>query len=441
MPDKKMRLMPLFLPMFLEMLFTMLSGMVDTFMLATEGDQAVGAVGTASSYISVFLTMFTIVSSGMLAVMTQYIGARKPGVAQQTLRLGMLVNLGVGLVVMVLLCFCGEFILDAVGIARDLREPARVYMQTVGAFSVCSALIPIYSSYLRAFGHTATTLTASVFANIMNLGMNALFLYVLDLGVFGIAMATGISRLINLIWVWVASRRRVSVVHLQKKQSNREILRKILLVGLPGALESCMYNFTVMIVISLLNRMDSTGTQAIARAYASQIVNFSLCAGCSLAHANAILAGWKIGAGRQEECDRQTRKNAVIGIVVGGCTAGVFALFARPILGLFTQDPQMISLVRILLVIDVVLEMGRAVNMVFGFTLKATGDAAYPLIIAVVFNFLFAVGGTWFFGICLGWMAVGAYVGMMLDECTRALFMFLRWNKGLWKKKDLISDY
>lgn len=440
MPDKKIRLMPLFLPIFLEMLFTMLAGMVDTFMLATEGDQAVGAVGTASSYISVFLTMFTIVSSGMLAVMTQYIGARRPGVAQQTLRLGMLVNLGVGFAVMVLLCFFAEPILDAVGIARDLREHARIYMQTVGVFSVCSALIPIYSSYLRAFGHTSTTLVASVFGNVMNLLLNAVFLYVLDMGVFGIALATGLSRLLNLLWVWIASRRRIPPAPNGEKMPNKDLLKKIVRVGLPGALESCMYNLTVMLVISLLNRMDSTGTQAIARAYASQIVNFSLCAGCALAHANAIIVGWKIGAGRLEECDRETRKNAIIGIVVGGCTAGVFALFAKPILSIFTQDPQMISLVQMLLTIDILLEMGRAVNMVFGFTLKATGDAAYPLIIAVIFNFLCAVAGTWFFGICLGWMAVGAYVGMMLDECTRALFMFLRWNKGLWMNKNLISD-
>lgn len=440
MPDKKIRLMPLFLPIFLEMLFTMLAGMVDTFMLATEGDQAVGAVGTASSYISVFLTMFTIVSSGMLAVMTQYIGARRPGVAQQTLRLGMLVNLGVGFAVMVLLCFFAEPILDAVGIARDLREHARIYMQTVGVFSVCSALIPIYSSYLRAFGHTSTTLVASVFGNVMNLLLNAVFLYVLDMGVFGIALATGLSRLINLFWVWIASRRRIPPIPNGEKMPNKDLLKKIVRVGLPGALESCMYNLTIMLVISLLNRMDSTGTQAIARAYASQIVNFSLCAACSLAHANAIIVGWKIGAGRLEECDRDTRKNAIIGIVVAGCTAGVFALFAKPILSVFTQDPQMISLVQMLLTIDILLEMGRAVNMVFGFTLKATGDAAYPLIIAVIFNFLCAVAGTWFFGICLGWMAVGAYVGMMLDECTRALFMFLRWNKGLWMNKNLISD-
>lgn len=440
MSNKKFRLMPLFLPIFLELLFTMFAGVVDTFMLASESDQAVGAVGTANSYIGVFLVMFSIVSSGMMAVMTQYIGAKRPGVARQTLRLGLLVNLVMGFVVVGLLCFCAGPILELVGIARDLREPAMIYMQTVGAFSLCSALIPIYSSYLRAFGHTATTLVATVLANGANIALNALFLYVLDMGVFGIALATGISRLINLIWVWIASRRRHQPATEERLLKNREILGKIIRVGFPGAMESMLYNLAIMIVISLLNRMDSSGTQAIARAYAAQIANFSLCAGCALAQANAIIVGWRIGAGELAECDRETRRNAVAGIILGGCTAGVFALFSRPVLQLFTQDPQIIELVSVLLVVEIALEIGRAVNMTFGCALKASGDATYPMIIAIIFMFLCAVGGTWYFGVSLGWLAVGAYVGMALDECVRAVFMFLRWHKGIWKHKNLLSE-
>ena len=81
--SKQPRLFPLFLPIFLELLFVMLTGMVDTLMLATEGDHAVGAVGTANTYIGLFLIMFAVISSGIMAVMTQFIGAKRPGVAQQ----------------------------------------------------------------------------------------------------------------------------------------------------------------------------------------------------------------------------------------------------------------------------------------------------------------------------------------------------------------------
>lgn len=440
MTERKVRLMPLFLPIFFEWLFTMFTGVVDTFMLATEGDQAVGAVGTANSYIGVFLVMFTIVSSGMLAVMTQYIGAKRTGVAQQTLRLGLLVNLMFGLAVTLLLCFCAGPILEIVGVARDLREPARIYMQTVGAFCVCSSLIPIYSSYLRAFGNTSTTLVATVFANALNILLNALFLYVLEMGVFGIALATGISRLINLIWVWLAAVRRPKSISDGPPLKNIEILRKIFRVGFPGAMESILYNLAIMIVISLLNRMDSTGMQAIARAYTAQIANFSMCVGCALANANAIIVGWRIGAGELELCDRETRRNAVIGIVVSGCAAGLFAIFYEPVLSLFTKDPELIALVSRLLVVEIALEIGRAVNMVFGCALKTSGDATYPMVIGIIFMFLCASGGTWFFGVHLEWLAVGAYVGMALDECVRAVFMFLRWHKGVWKTKNLLSE-
>ena len=440
MPEKKNRLMSLFFPIFLELLFVMLTGMVDTLMLSSEGDQAVGAVGTANTYIGVFLIMFAIISSGMMAVMTQYIGAKRPGVAQQAHRLGLLCNLVVGLVITAALFFGAEPILQTVGTARDLMDPAKVYLQTVGLFSICSALTPIFSSYLRAFGHTRTTLVATVVANLVNVALNALFLYGMRWGVFGVALATGISRLVNLLWVFVAAKRRVRPVQDPHPLKNQEILRKIIRVGLPGAMESMMYNIAITMVISFLNQMDSTGFQVAARSYAVQVANFSYCVGGALSQANAIMVGWKIGANELEECDRMTRRNAVIGIAIGIATAGVIALLSPYLLRMFTDDPEMIRLVGVLLVIDIFLEIGRVTNLVYGQALKTSGDATYPLIIAVIFMFLCAAGGTWYFGIHLGWLAAGAYVGMALDECVRAVFMFLRWYRGNWRNKSLLYD-
>ena len=439
MPHKKTRLLTLFFPIFLELLFTMLTGAVDTLMLASEGDQAVGAVGTANAYIGVFLIMFSIISSGMTAVMTQYIGAKRPGVAQQALRLGLLLNLAVGLAITALLVFGGGWILQTIGIAEALLIPGRVYLQTVGIFCVYNALIPIYSSYLRSFGRATATLWATVTSNVINVALNALFLFVMDWGVFGVALATGVSRLVNLLWVFLAAQ-RIPRTNDGDRLPNCSILSKIIRVGLPAAMESSLYNMAITIVISLLNRMDPLGTQATARAYAMQIANFSYCAGAALAHANAIFVGWRIGAGELDRCDRETRRNALVGIALGVGTASIFAIFAKPILSLFTDDPDMIHLVSMLLAVDIILEIGRATNLIFGFALKTSGDATYPMIIAVIFAFLCAAGGTWYFGIHLSWLAVGSYVAMALDECVRAVFMFLRWHKGVWKQKNLVTE-
>ena len=439
MSSERKKLHQLFFPIFFEILCSILVGAVDTLMLSSEGDQAVGAVGTANTYISIFVIMFSIITAGMVAVMTQYIGANRPGVARQALRLGLGFNLTVGVGITGILVGFAQPILEGVGIASQLLPMAKTYLQTVGAFCICNALTPIFSSYLRSFGHTAPTLWATLTANAVNIVLNALFLFVLHWGVFGVALATGISRVANLGWVYFAARRRIRPVRDDALPRNREILGKIIRVGFPAAMETILYNLAITIVISLLNGMDDTGMQATARAYAQQIANFSFCAGAALAQANAITVGWRIGAGELDRCDRDTRRVALIGIALGVASAGIFALFARPILGLFTDDPQMVRLVSMLLVVDIVLEIGRMSNLVFGFALKTSGDAVYPMLVAVVFAFLCAAGGTWLFGVKLGWLAVGAYVGMALDECVRAIFLYLRWRRGCWRTMGLAA--
>ena len=439
MSSERKKLHQLFFPIFFEILFSILAGAVDTLMLSSEGDQAVGAVGTANTYISVFVIMFSIISSGMVAVMTQYIGANRPGVARQALRLGLWFNLSAGVVISGILVFGAETILKTMGIARQLLPGATVYLRTVGAFCICNALIPIFSSYLRSFGHTAPTLRSTLTANVVNVALNAVFLFGFRWGVFGVALATGISRLVNLVWVCIAARRRIQPVFEAEPPKNREILGKIVRIGFPAAMETILYNLAITIVISLLNGMDETGMQATARAYAQQIANFSFCAGAALAQANAIMVGWRIGAGELDACDRDTRRAARIGIALGVAAAGIFALCSRPLLGLFTDDPAMVRLVGMLLVVDILLEIGRMSNLVYGFALKTSGDALYPMVIAVVFAFLCAAGGTWLFGVRLGWLAVGAYAAMALDECVRAIFMYLRWRRGAWRKAGLVK--
>lgn len=437
---ERKKLYQLFFPIFFEVLFMMLAGMVDTLMLSSEGDQVVGAVGTANTYIGLFIIMFSIISSGMVAVMTQYIGADRPGVARQALKIGLILNASIGIVITGILFWGAGPILKLVGIAQDLESPAKLYLQTVGLFCLCNALTPIVSSYLRSFGHTAPTLMATVVANILNVVLNAFFLFVMRWGVLGVALATGISRLVNLLWIVFSAKILIKTTKDDNPPTNKEIFGKIVKVGLPAAAETMLYNLAITLVISMLNRMDDTGMQATARAYALQINNFSYCISVALANANAILVGWHIGAGELDECVKNTRKSAIIGITSGVTVAGVFSIFYRQIVGLFTDDPNMIKLVGLLLVVDIFLEIGRAANLVYGFALKTSGDSLFPMIIAVVFMFLCAVGGTWLFGMEMSYLAVGAYIGMALDECVRALFMCGRWKKGKWKNMKLVSN-
>lgn len=440
MKGNRKTLTQLFVPICLETLLYMLAGMIDTLMLSSVGDQAVGAVGTANTYIGIFIIMFSIISSGMVAVMTQNIGAGRDGVAYQARQLGLAFNAVLGIGMSIFLFTCSGKILSIVGVAAALQEPAEIYLRTVGGACILNALIPIFSSYLRAFGFSKQPLYASILGNIINLVLNAVFLFVFDMGVQGVAYATVISRMVNLLLVVVMGTILVEAKNNPERIENRKVLGQIIKIGLPSAFETALYNVAMTLVIRFLNQMDAEGLNVTARSYTAQITNFSYCVGAALAQANAIMTGWRIGANEYDECDRGTKKAAIIGVIVAACVEAVFVLSAGWIMRLFTDNPQMIALVQKLLFIDIFLEMGRVTNLVYGNALKTSGDAIFPVVMGAAFMFLCAVGGTYLFGIRLGFLAVGAYIGLAADECVRAVGMFLRWRSGKWRSKGLVRD-
>lgn len=429
----------LFVPICFETLFYMLAGMVDTLMLSSVSDQAVGAVGTANTYIGMFIIMFSVISTGMMAVMTQNIGAGRPGVAYQARQLGIAFNATLGLLLGIFLFFGSGTILNVVGIAEALYVPAKNYLQIVGGCCFLNALIPIFAGYLRAFGFMHHSLVATIIGNILNLCLNALFLFVFDMGVIGVALATVISKFVNLVIVFVAANILVKAKDDKNRLPVKVVLGQIIKIGLPSALETALYNFAMTLMIRFLNQMDAEGMNVTARSYTVQITNFSYCIGAALAQANAIITGWRIGAKEYDACDKGTKKAALIGIFVGILFASVIAIFGKPIMSLFSSNPEMLSLVQKLLIIDIFLEIGRVTNLVFGNALKTSGDAIFPVIIAAIFMFLCAVFGTYFFGIHMGLMAVGAYIALALDECVRAVAMFLRWQTGIWRTKRIVA--
>ena len=308
MATERKTLTQLAVPICLETLFYMLSGMVDTLMLSSVSDQAVGAVGTANTYISVFIIMFGVISSGMVAVMSQNIGAGRPGIAYQARQLGLMFNALTGILMSVIIAFFSGEILRIVSISPALLEPAETYLKIVGGACFLNALIPIFSSYLRVFGYTKHSLIGTIAGNAINIIFNSVFLFVFHWGVMGVAIATVISKVVNLIIV----------------AGMGAVLAQIVKIGFPSAFETALYNVAMTLIVRFMNQMDAVGMNVTARSYAMQIANFSYCIGAALAQANAIMTGWRIGSKEFEECDRGTRKAVVYGLITATCFSGTF---------------------------------------------------------------------------------------------------------------------
>lgn len=440
MSVERKTLTQLFVPICFETLFYMLSGMVDTLMLSSVSDQAVGAVGTANTYISVFIIMFGVISSGMVAVMTQNIGAGRPGIAYQARQLGLTFNAVIGVLMSVFLALFSGSMLRIVSIAPALMEPAETYLKIVGGACFLNALIPIFSSYLRVFGYTKHSLIGTIIGNVLNIVLNSIFLFVLDWGVMGVAVATVISRVVNLIIVAAMGAVLIKAKQSPDRLPAGRILGQIIKIGFPSACETALYNVAMTLIVRYMNQMDTDGMNVTARSYTMQIANFSYCIGAALAQANAIMTGWRIGAKEYDECNKGTRKAAIYGIIAATCFSVTFAATGHFIVHIFTDDVQMINLVVKLLIVDIFLEFGRVTNLVYGQALKTSGDALFPVVMGAIFMYLFAVGGTYFLGIHLGLLAVGAYIAMAADECARAVGMVIRWKSGKWRNKRLVES-
>ena len=440
MAAERKTLTQLFVPICFETLFYMLSGMVDTLMLSSVSDQAVGAVGTANTYIGVFIIMFGVISSGMVAVMTQNIGAGRTGIAYQARQLGLAFNAVIGILMSVFLAVFSGKILRIVSVAPALQEPAETYLKIVGGACFLNALIPIFSSYLRVFGYTKHSLIGTIIGNVLNIVLNSVFLFVFNWGVMGVAVATVISRVVNLIIVAVMGAVLIKAKQSPERMSARKILGQIIKIGFPSACETALYNIAMTFIVRFMNQMDANGMNVAARSYTMQIANFSYCVGAALAQANAIMTGWRIGAKEYDECDKGTRRAVIYGLITATCFSVTFAVFGQVIVHIFTDDVQMIKLVEKLLIVDIFLEFGRVTNLVYGQALKTSGDALFPVVMGAIFMYLFAVGGTYFLGIHLGLLAVGAYIAMAGDECARAVGMVLRWKSGKWKNKSLLES-
>lgn len=437
---KSQKLFLLFIPIFAETFLLMLSGMVDSFMVSRISDEAVGAIGTANTYFNMLFLVFAVISNGLLSVMSQYIGAGKKGVAFQARQLAIILNLALGLGFSLFFGFGAKWMVDVLGVSDALKKDAAIYLRIVGLGCILDALIPVFSNYLRAFDKTRFTLYSAIAGNVVNLVLDAIFLFVLKWGVMGAAIATVIGKVIILTMCFLFGRFLIHGLQYKERESRKAVILQILRIGLPSAIEAAGYSISMAAVMTLLNRMDPNGFNANARSYADQISHFSFAIAFALAQANVILCGWQIGEGKTKDCYKSTSKAAALGIASCILVSLILALASFGYLGLLTSDDELARTVRILLFIDIALELGRATNLVYDNTLKSTGDSLFPMYISIPISLFCAIGGTYLFGFVLNMGVVGAYIGLVLDEVIRGAIMFIRWRSGRWERKVIVKQ-
>lgn len=437
---RKLTLISLTWPIFIEIALNQLMGIVDTLMLSHYHEDAVAAVGMSNQILTFFNILFGFVAAGTTILVSRHLGAGEEREAKGAAATSISLNFVFGLLMSLVLIVGARTFLNLLGMPGELMGYGTSYLTIVGGFVFLQALMLTLSGAVKSYGFTRNVMIINLVMNVLHVFLNGLFLYgwfgVPVLGVPGVAASTVISRFVGLI-ISVAVLLRV-VGRLDRDDLLRPKKRHVvglLKIGVPTAGENLSYNVSQLVITSFIATLGVTAM--VTRVYTFHLIFLVTLFSSSIAQGTQILVARMVGARNFDGAYRRGLKSLFIS---GGLTvlvAGIINLAGGFLLDLFTDDPDVLSMGRTLLLLAFLLEPGRALNLVLNSSLRAVGDVNFPVLVGVVCMWGFSVPMAYLLGLHWQFGLFGIFISFILDEWTRGLIMFFRWRKRKWRLKLL----
>ncbi len=439
---KKMKLFNLAWPIFIETALFMLLGFVDVFVLSRYDDLAASSVNTANQAISITTIVFTIISTASAVMISQYLGAKKRESASRLAALSITFHLIFGVLISFLFVFFGRNILEFIGAKGEVLRFSSEYLSIVGGFIFLQAVMSSMSVIVRNHGMTKVSMFVTVGMNVMNTLLDVVFVLGLgpfpQLGVKGVAIATTLSRVLGVCVLGAVLFRKIEKPSIFRllRPFPKEDVRNIVKIGVPSALETFLYNISQVVITSIvLNYLSET--ELMTKTYLHNITMFFYIFAVSIGQASQIMIGHLVGAKKFREADRQAYRSYGLALVIVMSVSFVGVLLRSRLVGIFTADTAVIALGSNLLLINLVLEFGRASNLVLIACLRGTGDVVYPTLCAIFSMVFISTLGSYFFSVVLDMGIYGLWIANAADECLRGVLMLLRWRSKKWQTKAL----
>ena len=441
---KDMSLFKLGWPIFVQAFLSMCLGYIDTLMISKYSETAVGGLGNANQIIGFLTLAFTIISSATGVIVAQYLGAKLKDKLSQIYTVSLIFNLLLSaLISLIVYVFC-DGIINIMKIPTVMIPDARSYMRIVGGFLFLQATIDIFSQIFRNNGKTMLGMFIVIGMNIINIFGNYLFLYgplkFLDLGVEGVAISTTLSRVFGaLAAIWFFHTQiegKISLRYL--KPFPFDVLKSLIRLGIPTAGENISYNIAQLFILTFVNSFNSTVVTN-TKSFVSILSNFAFLYSVAAASATAIIVGHAVGANEYDFAYNKVlstlKKSMVISVAIA-----TINFFISPItLGLFTKNPDIISLGKKVLFICIFLEFGRTANLAIINSMRAAGDVKFPTYLGMASMWTISVLGGYILGIVLDLGLIGIWISMAADEIVRGIVVFIRWKNGKWRDKRVVN--
>ena len=438
----KKNLISLIIPIFFELLLVTIVGNIDTIMLGYYSDEAVGAIGGITQLLNIQNVIFSFINMATAILTAQFLGAKDYKRVKQVISVSLVLNVLLGLILGGIYLFFWESLLQKTNLPDELIGIGKYYFQMVGGLCILQGIILSCGAILKSHGRPTETLIINVGVNILNIIGNAFFIFgwlgMPVLGPTGVGISTVISRGIGCVAAFYMMCKYCNFTFKKKyiKPFPFKIVKNILSIGFPTAGEHLAWNVGQLMIVAMVNTM---GTTIIAsRTYLMLISSFTMTLSIALGQGTAIQVGHLVGAGEIKEVYHKCLKSLKIALIFAFVTTSLVFLFRKPIMSIFTTNPDILKASLKIFPLMILLEMGRVFNIVIINSLHAAGDIKFPMFMGITCVFTVAVLFSYLFGISLGWGLAGIWLANAMDEWIRGLAMYFRWKSKKWQNKSFV---
>lgn len=421
-------------PAILAQLSSVMMQYIDTSMVGHLGAAAGASIGLVSTCLWLLGGFCMAATSGFSVQVAHAIGADDFAAARSILRQGLVCALGFS----ALIGLSGMAVSHALpywlGGGEDIAPDAGRYFFIMSLFMPAMLLDWMCAAMLQASGNMKVPSLLSIGMCVMDVIFNYLFIYVLDMGVVGAALGSGLAEVITGLAMFSFLAFRSPELKLSKEKGSfrpqKKVVRKALGIGGPMALQNLLMrgaHIASTVIVAPL------GTIAIAaNAFAITAESFCYMPGYGIADAATTLVGQSVGAARKPLATRFAWITTFIGMGIMGFLALLMYLFAPTMMGWLSPDGDVISLGAQVLRIEAFAEVLYGASIVVYGACVGAGDTRWPSVMNFGSMWVVRIIPAIFLTRLMG--LPGFWYCMAAELSFRGIIFLIRLYRGTWLK-------
>lgn len=426
------------LPMLIGQVFQQLYTMVDQIIVGNFlGKEALAAVGASFPIIFTLISLVIGIASGGTIVISQYFGAKDFRMVKRAID------------TVFIMLFAAAIILTAIGLPsiemvfRLMQLPEELMDLGVSYLSVYLAGLILFFGYngiasiLRGLGDSITPLYFLILATVLNIGLDLLFIVVLEWGIAGAAWATLIAQGVAFLVAAFYLNRTHPLIKFNLKDFafDKKVFRDSMRIGLPTGLQHTFVSLGMMALMGIVNTFGTNVTAAYTAA--GRLDMMAVIPAMVFAQALSTYVGQNMGAGKIERVRRGLITTLLMSSAISVVMTVIVIIFKQGLMGLFTDDTEVIRIGGEYLTIVTSFYLIFSSMFIFGSVMRGAGDTLIPMFITLLSLWVVRIPAAFLLSQQLGetgiWWSIptGWTMGMTLT--------LIYYSTGRWKSKVVVK--